>query len=264
MSERHSCGLLLLSRSSYRYQAHPRDDRALRMRLKELSKTHVRYGYRRLHVLLAREGWYVNHKVVYRIYCEEALSLRTKERKKRGSHSRVTLPAPTRPNERWTMDFISDRLEDGRRFRALTVLDMHTRESLAIVPGISLTGQRVVATLERLRKQGGLPKSIQVDNGSEFYSQAMDSWAYRHGVQLEFIRPGRPIENAHIESFNGRLRDECLNVHLFFNRDDAHEKLEQWRVNYNNHRPHGALGGIPLREYVRKLQQEKGVSTGIP
>jgi putative transposase len=161
------------------------------MRIKELAKTSVRYGYRRIHILLLREGWQVNHKRVYRIYCEEELSLRAKKKKKRPSHTRVPLIMPSGPNERWTIDFIADRFEDGRRFRALTVLDMYTRESLAILPGVSLTGEKVVACLENLRKMRGLPKSIPVDNnGSEFYSKAMDQWAYRHGVQLEFIRPG--------------------------------------------------------------------------
>ena len=157
----------------------------------------------------------MNHKRVYRIYCEEELSIRSKKKKKRASHARVPLPMPVRINERWTMDFVSDRLEDGRRFRALTVLDLYTRESLAVIPGFSLTGEHVVVYLERIRKERGALRSIQVDNGSEFYSKAMDSWAYRHGIQLEFIRPGKPTDNGYIESFNGKLRDECLNVNLF-------------------------------------------------
>ena len=144
---------------------------------------------------------------------------------------------PVTINERWTMDFVSDRLEDGRRFRALTVLDMYTRESLAVIPGFSLTGEHVVVYLERIRKERGAPRSIQVDNGSEFYSKAMDSWAYRHGIQLEFIRPGKPTDNGHIESFNGKLRDECLNVNLFFSLNDARDKLEKWRKIYNEIRP---------------------------
>lgn len=239
-----------------RYRAHGRDDSALRMRIKELAKTYVRYGYKRIHTLLVREGWQVNHKRVYRIYLEEELSLRTKKKKKRASHARVPLPMPSSMNERWTMDFVADRLEDGRRFRALTVLDMYTRESLAVVPGFSLTGEHVVAYLERIRKERGAPRSIQVDNGSEFYSRAMDAWAYRHGIQIEFIRPGKPTDNGHIESFNGKLRDECLNVNLFFSLSDAQNKLEQWRKNYNEIRPHSSLGGMPPSEYAKALTEK--------
>ena len=190
--------------------------------------------------------------------------MRTKKRKKRGSQARVPLPIPSRPNQGWTMDFIADRLEDGRRFRALTVLDLYTRECLAILPGLSLTGGRVASCLERIRQSRGGPESIQVDNGSEFYSRAMDAWAYRCGVQLQFIRPGRPVENAHIESFNGRLRDECLNIHLFFTMDDARAKLEQWRVNYNESRPHRALGWRSPGEYALAVITEKETSSPIP
>jgi putative transposase len=227
------------------------------MRIRELAKTYVRYGYKRIHTLLRRDGWLVNHKRVHRIYCEEELSLRAKRKKKRPSHGRVPLQVARRPNERWTMDFVADRLEDGRRFRALTVLDMYTRESLAIVPGISLTGERVVACLECVRRIRGGPKSIQVDNGSEFYSKAMDAWAHRHGIQLEFTRPGRPTDNGHIESFNGRLRDECLNVSLFHSIDEARHVLEQWRVMYNEFRPHRSLGGIPPSEYAKAINQKQ-------
>lgn len=156
------------------------------------------------------------------------------------------------------MDFIADRFEDGKRFRVLTVLDMFTREALAIVPGISLTGEKVVLCLDRVRRMRGVPKSIQVDNGSEFYSKAMDAWAYRHGVQLEFIRPGRPTDNGHIESFNGRLRDECLNVSVFHTMDDARHVLEQWRVMYNETRPHRSLGGMSPSEFVRAANSSQG------
>ena len=250
-------------RSTMRYQVQGRDDRALRLRIKELAKTYVRYGYKRIHLLLLREGWTVNHKRVYRIYCEEELGLRTKKKKKRASHARVPLPTPSGVNERWTMDFVADRLEDGRRFRALTVLDMYTRESLAVIPGFSLTGEHVVAYLERIRKQRGAPRSIQVDNGSEFYSKAMDAWAYRHGIQLEFIRPGKPTDNGHIESFNGKLRDECLNVNLFFSLGDACDKLEEWRRSYNEIRPHSSLGGMPPSEYAKALAENQGAPTPI-
>jgi len=201
----------------------------------------------------------VNHKRVHRIYCEEELPLRAKRKKKRPSHVRVPLQMPSRANERWTMDFIGDRFDDGKRFRALTVLDMFTREALAIVPGISLTGEKVVLCLDRVRRMRGAPKSIQVDNGSEFYSKAMDAWAYRHGIQLEFIRPGRPTDNGHIESFNGKLRDECLNVNVFHTMDDARHVLEEWRVLYNESRPHRSLRGMPPSEFARAITSDQGV-----
>jgi len=161
------------------------------------------------------------------------------------------------------MDFIVDRFQDGRRFRALTVLDMFTRQSLVIVPGVSLTGEQVVGLLENLRKTRGTPKSIQVDNGSEFYSKAMDQWAYRHGVKLEFIRPSRPKDNGHIESFNGKLRDECLNVNLFYTLDETRQILDEWRVCYNEIRPHRSLGGMPPNEYARVVAEPRGAATPI-
>jgi len=263
VSERHACGLIQLQRSTFRYRSCGRDDTVLRMRIKELAKTYIRYGYKRIHTMLVREGFAVNHKRVYRIYCEEELGLRTKRKKKRVSHARVPLPTASTVNERWTMDFVADRLEDGRRFRALTVLDMYTRESLAIVPGFSLTGEHVVAYLERIRKERGAPRSIQVDNGSEFYSKAMDGWAYRHGIQIEFIRPGKPTDNGHIESFNGKLRDECLNLNLFFSLSDAQRTLEAWRRTYNEIRPHRSLGGIPPSEYAKAINENRGAPTPI-
>ena len=192
--------------------------------------------------MLRREGWKVNHKRVYRLYREEGLAVRTKKRRKRPSHLRLVMPPADGPNERWSMDFVTDRLENGRQFRVLTVVDHFSRECPLLEAGMSMTGKAVARALERLSFHHPLPKVITVDNGSEFFSQAMDSWAYRQGVQLEFIRPGKPTENAYIESFNGRLRDECLNGNLFFSIDDARRKLEVWRVDYNTVRPHRSLG----------------------
>ena len=214
---------------------------ALRRRLRELASVRVRFGYRRLTVLLKREGWPVNAKRIYRLYCDEGLTVRTKPRKKLASRARVPLPAPTRPNERWSMDFVSARLADGRWFRTLTVLDVYTREALALVADRSLTGVKVAAALTPLVRRRGAPKAITVDNGGEFVSRAMDAWAYAHDVRLEFIRPGRPIENAFIESFNGRLRDECLNAHVFTTTLEAQGVLDAWRDDYNHVRPHSAL-----------------------
>jgi putative transposase len=206
--------------------------------------------------MLRREGWEVNHKRVYRLYCEEDLAVRTRKRRKRPSHMRLVMPPAEGPNERWSMDFITDRLENGRQFRVLTVVDHFSRECPLLEAAMSMSGKAVAKALERLSFDHPLPKVITVDNGSEFFSQAMDSWAYRRGVQLEFIRPGRPVENTFIESFNGRLRDECLNDNLFFSIDDARRKLEAWRTDYNTVRPHSSLGDRSPRELLEAHRQE--------
>jgi putative transposase len=201
----------------------------------------VRYGYRRLHILLRREGWRINHKRVYRLYREEGLGIQAKRRKKRVSKSRV-LPSPAqRPQERWSMDFLTDGLADGRRFRVLTIVDTVSRVSPAIEVGPSLTGERVVAVLERLKRTTGTPERIAIDNGPEFISKALDAWAYRNSVQLEFSRPGKPTDNAFAESFNGRLRDECLDQHWFTSLEEVRQTVEAWRIDYNTERPHRAL-----------------------
>ena len=197
-------------RSSCRYRSVAADQTVLRLRLRDLAATRVRYGYRRLHVLLRREGWQVNHKRVYRLYREEGLGIRVKRRKKLASAPRVLPPPARRPHERWSLDFLADSLVDGRRFRVLTIVDNVSRVSPAIEVGVSLTGERVVAVLERLQADRGTPERIAIDNGPEFISKALDAWAYRNGVQLEFSRPGKPTDNAFAESFNGRFRDECL------------------------------------------------------
>ena len=237
ISRRRACGLIELASSSYYYQAKPTTDEALRLRIKELAAQRVRFGYRRIHMLLLREGWKVNHKKVHRIYLEENLTVRTKKRKKLANRPRVPLGKATEPNEQWSMDFVMDRTEDGKSFRVLTVVDHYTRENLGLYANRSITGESVAKQLNRIAQKRGYPKSIRVDNGSEFYSRAMDAWAYTHEVQLDFIRPGKPVENAYIESFNGRLRDECLNTHLFFTVQDAMEKLQVWRRDYNEERP---------------------------
>jgi putative transposase len=242
ISERRAADVIQIGRSSLRYRSTARDQTALRMRLRDLAAARVRYGYRRLHVLLRREGWAVNHKRVYRLYRLEGLGLRLKPRRKRVSAVRVVAPAATKPNERWAMDFMTDSLYDGRRFRLLTLVDTATRECPAIEVGQSLTGQRVVAMLNRLRESRGVPNVISVDNGPEFVSKAVDAWAHAHGVQLEFNRPGTPTDNPSIEAFNGRVRDECLSQHWFTSLDDARHTIETWRLDYNNERPHGALG----------------------
>ncbi len=251
VSERRSCHLIQIARSTQRYQSQARDDTALRIRLKDLAGPRVRYGYRRLHVLLLREGWEVNHKKVYRLYREMGLSLRLKRSKKRRSQVRGLVPVARRPNERWSMDFVSDSLHDGRRFRALTIVDNFTRVSPAIEVGVSITGRRVATVLDRLKILHGLPRMITVDHGPEFTSRALDEWAYRNGVKLDFTRPGKPTDNAYIESFNGKVRPDCLNQNCFASLEDAKTKIEAWRRDYNGSRPHTSLGDRTPREFAR-------------
>ena len=234
LSEKRACGLIGITRWSNRYQSRRDRQDELRLRIRELAASRVRYGYRRLTVLLCREGWSVNAKRVYRLYAEEGLQLRAKKRAKRAAHARVPLPSPVRANQRWSMDFVSDRLADGRWFRILTVVDQYTRECLCAYAERSQTGASVVEQVDRIAALRGAPESITTDNGGEFAGQAMDAWAHRVGVKLDFIRPGRPVQNGYIESFNGRLRDECLNTEVFPNLADAREKIERWRRDYNH------------------------------
>ena len=224
---------------------------ALRQRRRELAAVRVRFGYRRLTVLLKRDGWKVNAKRVYRLYTLEGLAVRTKPRKKLASRARVPAVTPTRANERWTMDFVSARTTDGRWFRTLTVVDIYTREALALVADRSLTGVKVAAALTTVLQHRQKPDAISVDNGTEFVSKAMDGWADAHHVRLDFIRPGRPVENAFIESFNGRLRDECLNSHVFGNVAEAQALLDAWRDDYNRVRPHSALQDRTPEEWAQ-------------
>jgi putative transposase len=240
-SERRACRVIGYQRTTYRYRSQAKDQTALRLRLRELASVRVRYGYRRLHTLLRREGWQVNHKRVYRLYRLEGLSVRSPVRKKRTSALRPLLPAAQVPNEQWSIDFMSDSLANGQRFRLLTIVDTMTRESPAIEVDRSLTGQRVVAVLEHLATQRGLPQIIQVDNGPEFTSQALDAWAHRRGIKLAFSRPGTPTDNPFIEAFNGRVRQECLDQQWFYSLEEARQCLEEWRRDDNTIRPHTAL-----------------------
>jgi putative transposase len=205
--------------------------------------------------MLRREGWLINCKRVRRLYREEGLAVRLTHRRKRASQRRVVPPAPKQVNERWSMDFVADTLLDGRRFRALTVVDNYSRHSQIIEPDFTLNGTKVVTALERVAKQCGYPQMITVDNGSEFTSKALDTWAYAHGVTLDFIRPGKPVENAVIESFNGRFRDECLNANVFVSLHDARQKIEAWRIDYNEHRPHSSLGDLTPKEFIEQVAQ---------
>ena len=248
-SERRACGLVGVNRSSCRYEGTKRDDGPLRDRLRELAAERRRFGYRRLHVLLLREGWTVNHKRVYRIYREEGLCVR-KRRRKRVARERCPLVAPAGPDRRWALDFVSDALAWGRKIRLLTVVDAFTREALAIEVDTSLSGVRVARVLDQvIGRRGQAPDEIVLDNGPELTSKALDQWAYERGVQLRFIEPGKPVQNAYIESFNGRLRDECLNEHWFLSVPDARRIVEEWRIDYNRYRPHSSLGNLSPEEF---------------
>jgi putative transposase len=212
-----------------------------------------RYGYRRIHVLLRREGWSVNHKRTYRLYREQGLMVRKRKRKRIGLAERLVMPLPQAPNESWSMDYVADALIDGRKLRALTIVDDFTRECLAIEVDTSLPGSRVVAVLERLADIRGLPASITVDHGPEFEGRVLDAWAYKRSVRLAFIRPGKPVDNCYIESFNGRLRDECLNEHWFVSLAHARMVIEAWRREYNEERPKKSLAGLTPAQYAKQL-----------
>ena len=256
VSERRACHATGFPRSTHRYES-VRDDRAeLRIRLRDLAASRVEYGYIRLHTQLLREGWKVNRKLVYRIYKEEELQLRHKRpRRNRSCQVRVARSAATQPNEHWSMDFVADQLFNRQRFRILTLVDNFTRESLAIRAGKRLTGDHVVEVLEDVTRSRGKPATIFVDNGPEFISRSLDWWAYFNGVKLDFSRPGKPTDNAYIESFNGRLRQECLNQHWFLSLADAQARLDDWRKDYNEQRPHSALDNRTPSEFAKNFSQ---------
>jgi len=242
--------LVNISMSAYRYRPKEDNDVVLRHRLRELAGQRKRFGSPRLHITLKRENLVVNHKRTERIYREEGLALRRKRRRKGAAGIRVIMPAAVRPDEQWSMDFVSDSIVTGRKFRALTIVDNYTRECPVIEVDTSLGGARVVNVLERLSETRGLPEVITVDNGPEFAGKALDEWAYRKSVQLNFITPGKPVENAYAESFNGRLRDECLNTNWFLNLKHARNVIEDWRKDYNEVRPHSSLKNMTPMEYA--------------
>jgi len=250
LSERRACILVGMKRSSCRYDARREELRGLRGRRRALAQERRRFGYRRLTVLLRWEGWTVNHKRVYRLYCEEGLAVRRRKRKRIGAVERQPLTIPIRPNQRWSMDFVSDALTDGRKFRSLNIVDDYNRECLAAEVDTSLPGARVIRVLERLGELRGLPEVLVTDNGPEFAGQALDAWAYPRGVRLHFIDPGKPVQNAFIESFNGKMRDECLNEHWFGTLVEARQTIEAWRRDYNEVRPHSSLGNRTPIEFT--------------
>lgn len=243
-SQRRACQLIGLSRATWQYQRRVDAVNATLLdRLQVHAAARPRFGYRRLHILLGREGVAVNHKRLYRLYRAAGLQVRRRRRKRITRGARVPLPVATRRGERWSMDFTLDTLADGRAFRTLNIVDDFTRECVAIEVDRSLPGLRVTRVLDRLHAAIGLPETIVVDNGPEFAGRTLDAWAYARGVTLRFIRPGKPIENAYVESFNGKFRDECLNEHWFVTLVDAKTIIEAWRLDYNSVRPHSSLAG---------------------
>ncbi len=254
VSERRACRVARIAVSTFRYESRQEPRTALRLRIREIAQTRVRYGYRKIRVRLNREGWKVGKKLVYRLYREEGLTLRHKpRRKRRASLHRHARFRPTGANQVWSLDFVANQLADGRRFRALTILDVFTRESLAIEVGQKLKGEDVVAALNQIRGRRGVPKMLFCDNGSEFTSQIMDLWAYHNRVQIDFSRPGKPTDNAHVESFNGTLRAECLDVHWFATLIEAKQVIESWRREYNESRPHRSLAERTPSEFACQI-----------
>ncbi len=256
LSERRACRLVGIGRATVRYRPRGRaHEAALRPRLPGLAAERPRLGDRRLHALLRREGVDVNHKRIERLYREEGLAVRRRGRKRVARDGRGRAALPGRPNQQWGVDFVSDALAWGRRIRLFTVVDVFTREVLAIEVDTSLPGGRVVRVLERLAAQRGAPDEIVLDNGPELSGKAVDQWAYERGVRLRFIEPGKPVQNAFVESFHGRLRDECLDRHWFLGLGDARRTVESWRQDYNRARPHSALGYRPPEEFRRAFEE---------
>ncbi len=250
-SERRACGLIDQPRSTQRYAAKPKLDNGLPKRIAELAAARPRFGYRRLTILLKREGVSVWHGRVHRIVKELRLQVPRRKRK-RFARSK---PAPSDingPNQRWGMDFVSDSLADGRSFRALAIVDHYTRECPVIEVDLSLPGTRVLRALEQLAEERGLPAGIRVDHGPEFVCDAVRKWCERKKVQLDYIEPGKPMQNGHVESFNGKFRDECLNTHWFKTLRQARNIVETWRTDYNEVRPHSALGYATPKEFARQ------------
>jgi putative transposase len=253
MSERRVCRLLDIDRSSYRYRPRPNRNEELCARLRELGAEHPRYGYRRLGALLRREGRRVNHKKVERLYRQQGLAIQRRRRKRLARSARTSATALERANQLWSLDFVSDTTAQGRGLRLLTVVDAYTRECLVIETDTSLTARRVTAALEKVLDQRPPPRKIRTDNGPEFRSRWFQSWCHERGIRLDYIEPGKPMQNGIIESFNGRLRDECLNTNWFRNLRHARLTVAAWRNHYNQLRPHSALGYRTPNEFANRV-----------
>lgn len=258
-----ACRLGGISRAGWYRKSRAKDQSALRLRIREIAFSRPRFGFQRIHIVLRREGWKVNRKRVHRLYRLEGLQVRMRvRRRKRLSLHRGPAPSPTALGERWSMDFVHDQLANGRAFRVLTVVDNWSRESVLLEVGFRLTGESVAVALSNAANRRELPRSITVDHGTEFTSKALDQWAWENGVLLDFTRPGKPTDNGLCESFNGRLRDECLNVNEFESIEHARQKIEAWRIDYNEQRPHGALGHLTPSEYAN-LGRNGGVESAL-
>jgi len=260
LSQRRACRGIGVSRTSIRYESVREEPKQLLEKMRELAKERPRFGYRGIYRLLRRRGHEVNHKRVYRLYKREGLHIRTKRRKRFAASPRVEVPKPTRSLQCWSMDFVSDHLVSGRRFRILTVVDQFSRCCPGVVVDTSIPGAAVARFLDELATTRGRPEMITVDNGPEFISNALDQWATERGVKLVFSRPGKPVDNAFVEAFNGRLRDECLNANWFHSLDEAKRIIETWIKDYNEERPHSALGGLTPMEYERTQIQTSRVA----
>lgn len=259
-SQRRACALAGIDPRVYRRKPSRSEDKELRQRLRELSAERRRFGYRRLHILLKREGWVVNWKKLYRVYKEEGLTVRKRGGRKRAIGTRAPITIPQGPNQRWSLDFMSDALSDGRRFRVLCVIDDFSRECLATVVDTSLSGIRVARELDRIAEMRGYPCMVVSDNGTELTSNAMLKWQEDRQVEWHYIAPGKPMQNGLVESFNGRLRDECLNEHLFDSLRHARQLIHAWRQDYNHHRPHSSLAGMTPREYANRSRKDQNLN----
>ena len=254
-SQRRACGLVGLHPRTYRYRSKRPSDDGLRKRLRELASQRRRFGYRRLGLLLGREGIRVSNKKLYRLYTEERLTVRKRGGRKRALGTRAPMAIPQGRNQRWSLDFVTDTLVSGRRFRILTLVDDFTRECLGLVVDTSLTGQRVVRELDRIAEYRGCPRMIVSDNGTELTSNAVLAWQQERTIEWHYIAPGKPMQNGFVESFNGRLRDECLNEHLFTSLKGAREIIEDWRIDYNTNRPHTSLNGLTPTEFAARPKE---------
>jgi putative transposase len=262
LSQRRACGLLGMDVSSYRYRSRRAEEGALRERLRVLASLRRRFGYRRLAWLLDREGVKVNLKKVYRLYREEGLAVKRRRGRRRAMGTRAPIVVPQALNQRWSLDFVSDQLSNGRRLRLLNVLDDFNSECLACVPDFSLSGLRVIRELEAIIAIRGKPAMIVSDNGTELTSNAVLRWAAEQGIEWHYIAPGKPMQNAFVESFNGRLRDECLNEHVFGSLAEVRRIVEAWRIDYNTVRPHGRLGRLPPAVFgAPRRPEEQGGGT---
>ena len=257
LSQRRACNVMQTDRSSVRYQSKRVNDNEQREAIKRISKERRRFGYRRINVMLQREGIHMNHKKLRRIYAEENLQVRRRGGRKRALGMRRPMEVPDRPNQRWSLDFVSDAFTDGRRFRILTVVDDFSKENVLLVPDTSISGFRVTRELDQAFAERGMPRTIVSDNGTEFTSMAILKWVQDNGLDWHYIQPGKPTQNAFIESFNGKLRDECLNETLFASLSDAREELANWQNDYNNHRPHSSIGNLTPSEFVEKIKMDK-------